>query len=1204
MSDKMDRLALLRRLRRAEERLRNHEESVASSTDGALAAAELESVRGSVAYRLGRLFVDAAKSPSTMLVLPARLCLLSLDWWRARAAGNAVPAAGQGGLWRPSIHPAAAVQHAQAQPRDETTLATVSPPVYPGRERTLRIAAVCDRFTADNLAPECELALLTPGRWAEQLAEFQPHLLFVESAWEGVSGEWRGKVASGGPEIAALTHECRQRGIPSVFWNKEDPLHFEAFLGVAAMCDVVFTTDAAMIPAYKRDLGHSRVHVLPFALQPALHHPIQEAHDLRVEGSFFAGAWYGRHPRRCNDFMNLADALSLVAPFEIFDRNNGSMEPDQRFPDRYAPNLRPAVPYSSTPKLYRSYRAGLTMNTIKQSPTMFARRALELMGTGTSVYSNYSSALTSLFGDLVVSTDDGDRILREAYAEFQDPAGKAFTVRRQAALRQVLTEHCWEERLRVLLHHTHGTPADPPPREVALVARVRDEGELKRLCSMVDSQKGVTVLVWVDAPSRLELPDTMKRVPSASHDVGLGDLRGDMRFAPWHPADFYGEHYLLDLVLSLSYRQGDVIGKAAYSKVEGGRVTVVNGALENRKVDRLAARRSLLPVAAWTGSVGELLDRLDELEITGDNLLSVDGMSYIEGGAYLTHGPVSFGRQQPAPGWTMSAIRRFTAQMPAAGGTRNPSGKLLTGADLASLFAGGGQVPLVSVTPRGWRLELVSKLPARQTAELLSGTVARAELESGGECKTCLAAAPSTAYEIRLQALDSAGSLLSETLLPGGVAVTSLAPGATTQYRFSLRVRGSVVTYVDSLLLSHPDPVPVVMPGEGRLLVVVNQYPSRESLYRNAFVHRRVKAYQQRGIGVDVVWLTRRLVPHSYEFDGVQVRICDPDSLRATLRISGHSAVAVHFLDQDMWQGLELAAATTRTVVWLHGSEIQPWHRRKFNFKTAAEMASAAAESGQRTEFWRRIMGNPPAGLGFVFVSAAFADQVREDIGVDLPRDIWTVIHNPVDTRLFEYREKDADQRFSILLARPHHSRIYANDVAARVIGLLSLNPGFERLRITLVGDGPLFQENFGELGHFPNVHLRRGFVTQQQLAELHREHGIFLVPTRGDTQGVARDEAMASGLVPVTNSVGAVPEFVDDGCAVLAPPEDAEAMAAGIVSLLADPMKFKRMSAAAAARARMQSGIDDVIAREIEWCMGSSALPTGDLLASGGEPE
>jgi glycosyltransferase involved in cell wall biosynthesis len=36
-------------------------------------------------------------------------------------------------------------------------------------------------------------------------------------------------------------------------------------------------------------------------------------------------------------------------------------------------------------------------------------------------------------------------------------------------------------------------------------------------------------------------------------------------------------------------------------------------------------------------------------------------------------------------------------------------------------------------------------------------------------------------------------------------------------------------------------------------------------------------------------------------------------------------------------------------------------------------------------------------------------------------------------------------------------------------------------------------------------------------------------VPSRTDTQGVSRDEAMSSGLVPVTNAVAAIPEFVDD---------------------------------------------------------------------------
>lgn len=1189
----MEQLALLRRVRRAEEELRNEREFAASSGGGTLAAAELDALRGSVAYRLGRLIVDAARSPRALLALPAGLWRLSTERWRARVAWRATRT-GRGEAVSPSRLRDGGAPAASRDPETGARPAMQAPPGLPRSHRHLRVAAVCDRFTADNLAPDCHLTLLTPESWSEQIAAVQPHLLFVESAWEGISGEWRGKVQGDGVGVAAIIRRCRELGIPSAFWSKEDPLHFEAFLPVAGLCDVVFTTDAAMIPAYKRELGHSRVHVLPFALQPTLHNPIQEVGDQRVEGSFFAGAWYGRHPRRCQDFMTLADALSLVGPFEIFDRNSGSVEPDQRFPDRYAVNMRPSIEYSGTPRLYRSYRAGLTMNTIKQSPTMFARRALELIGTGTSVYSNYSSALNSMFGDLVVSTDDGDRILREAYAELKHPLGEPYRARRQAALRKVLIEHCWEERFRTLVHYTHGVCLDEPLREVFIVARVRHQAELQQLCEMIDSQEGVHVVAWIDAPAHLELRGPLKRLPPSTDGVVLRDVIGEGWVAPWHPADFYGKHYLLDLLLSLSYRQGDVVGKGAYSTADGERVTIVAPELENRRVDRLAARRTLMPASAWAGPVGELLDRLDDLEITGDGLLSVDGLSYIQGGAHLPRAYAD-SAALPSPGWSMSAIRRFTDQMPAAAGLRNASQRLLSGADLAGLFAGGGETPLVSLSARGSRLELVCKLPARETAELHSASMSRDELESDGQWQAFLVAAPNSAYEIRLQALGASGSILTQSLLPHGENTGGVAPRSTVQYRLSLRVRGSFVAYVDSLLLARAAPTPVVIPGEGRMLVVVNQYPSRESLYRNAFVHRRVKAYQRRGLAVDVVWLTRTLTPTSYEFDGVQVRICDPDSLRATLRISGHRAIAVHFLDPDMWQGLEEAAATTRTVVWLHGSDIQPWHRRKFNFSNKADMTLAAVESDVRTDFWKRVMGNPPDRLGFVFVSRSFAEQVREDIGIDLPEDRFAVIHNPIDTRMFKYAAKAAEQRFRVLLVRPHHSRIYANDVAARVINLLSLQPEFKRLRFTLVGDGPLFEENFGELARFPNVHFRRSFLTQQELSELHGDHGVFLVPTRGDTHGVARDEAMASGLVPVTNDVGAVSEFVDDECAILAPPEDAESMAAGIMALMVDPAKFMRMSAAAAGRVRRQSNLDDVIAREIEFFGGSPAIRAGD---------
>ena len=52
----------------------------------------------------------------------------------------------------------------------------------------------------------------------------------------------------------------------------------------------------------------------------------------------------------------------------------------------------------------------------------------------------------------------------------------------------------------------------------------------------------------------------------------------------------------------------------------------------------------------------------------------------------------------------------------------------------------------------------------------------------------------------------------------------------------------------------------------------------------------------------------------------------------------------------------------------------------------------------------------------------------------------------------------------------------------------------------------------------------------------MHKKNGIFMVPTRLDSQGVSRDEAMSSGLVPITNNVAAIPEFVDDTCGMLAP--------------------------------------------------------------------
>jgi glycosyltransferase involved in cell wall biosynthesis len=269
--------------------------------------------------------------------------------------------------------------------------------------------------------------------------------------------------------------------------------------------------------------------------------------------------------------------------------------------------------------------------------------------------------------------------------------------------------------------------------------------------------------------------------------------------------------------------------------------------------------------------------------------------------------------------------------------------------------------------------------------------------------------------------------------------------------------------------------------------------------------------------------------------------------------------------------------------VWVHGAEIQPWYRREFNYLTEKERSEARTQSEARMAFWRQLLQPMPANLKLVFVSHYFAEEVMEDLGFRLPEDKYQIIHNPIDTDLFAYIPKPTEQRKKILSIRPYASRKYANDLSVQAILLLSTKPWFNELEFLMVGDGMLFDEVLEPVRGFGNVIIERRFLSQREIAEMHREYGIFLCPTRMDAQGVSRDEAMSSGLVPCTNAVTAIPEFVDEGCGVLAGPDDARLMANGIAEMVECPDVFTRKSTSAAERVRRQSSKMMVISHEID---------------------
>ncbi|MFC7646076.1 hypothetical protein ACFQX6_39925 [Streptosporangium lutulentum] len=119
----------------------------------------------------------------------------------------------------------------------------------------MKVAVILDDFSRMAFKYEWNQIEFGLRDWPEIFAENRPELLFVESAWHGNQGRWRYQMTGNNapkPELRALIDWCRAEGIPTIFWNKEDPPNFDFFIDTAKLFDHVFTCDGDMVPATAR----------------------------------------------------------------------------------------------------------------------------------------------------------------------------------------------------------------------------------------------------------------------------------------------------------------------------------------------------------------------------------------------------------------------------------------------------------------------------------------------------------------------------------------------------------------------------------------------------------------------------------------------------------------------------------------------------------------------------------------------------------------------------------------------------------------------------------------------------------------------------------------------------------------------------------------------------------------------------------------
>ena len=295
-------------------------------------------------------------------------------------------------------------------PRKKLWLPKVDLTPFPPRRDDLIVATLLDEFSAEVYHPEFRHFALTPFNWKKAITE-RPDFVFIESAWRGHRGIWRGHMArKEGPsqQLQTMIRSFREAGIPVVFWNKEDPPSYDYFIETAKEADLVFTTAEELIPTYKTTLGHDRVWLLPFAIQPLIHHP-NPSGDLIGEVSF-AGTYYAhKHPERKNQIEAIIGGATGFG-LDIYPRKASGLQ--YQWPRKYKKFLQPPLPYRQILEVQKRYTVGLNINSAPDSSSMCPRRLFELAAAGVPVVSAQSKAIGAIFGDAVFqsSTPEGTSV--------------------------------------------------------------------------------------------------------------------------------------------------------------------------------------------------------------------------------------------------------------------------------------------------------------------------------------------------------------------------------------------------------------------------------------------------------------------------------------------------------------------------------------------------------------------------------------------------------------------------------------------------------------------------------------------------------------------------------------------------------------------------------------------------------------------------
>ncbi|MBL1213614.1 MAG: glycosyltransferase family 4 protein [Ignavibacteriae bacterium] len=311
-----------------------------------------------------------------------------------------------------------------------------------------------------------------------------------------------------------------------------------------------------------------------------------------------------------------------------------------------------------------------------------------------------------------------------------------------------------------------------------------------------------------------------------------------------------------------------------------------------------------------------------------------------------------------------------------------------------------------------------------------------------------------------------------------------------------------------------------------KILILAQEYPSDGNIYRNHYIHTRLKTYLEKNI--ELVVLSFSTV-NSYNFEGVEI-VSESDYYK-NFKGCNFDLVIVHAPNiRNHFRFLIKNRSFGKLLFVIHGHEVlfrSKYYPKPFKFKRGMFFPVINSFNNfydlLKLVFLKKyfVKGIKKKSLYFIFVSEWMKKEFLKNVklSADLLNDNSIIIPNPVGENFIENSYNcDETKLADFITVRPIDRSKHSIDI---VVKAAEQNPNFS---FHVYGEGDYFKHNVQP----KNLKVFSKYISHSELPELLDNYRAAMMPTRLDSQGVMMCEMAMYGIPVITSDLPICREMLD----------------------------------------------------------------------------